>query len=169
MGSFQTRDRTHVPSIGRCILNHWTTREVQRNFYMHWKTRRLSVTCFTVILALVQRPGINATVAPRYACKYTSCDSVGNVCRALFFGVWLQDWLGVAWQLSWRIAQSCRLSLFGFVLPSSVLFFHYVEEMKRGASRSQSLEPVVRGLMQWRGMKDFWNGLKFFKFSFDGL
>ena len=28
MESFWTRDRTHVPCIGRCILNHWTTREV---------------------------------------------------------------------------------------------------------------------------------------------
>ena len=26
--SSRTRDRTHVPCIGRQILNHWTTREV---------------------------------------------------------------------------------------------------------------------------------------------
>ena len=26
--SFRTRDRTHIPSMGRQILNHWTTREV---------------------------------------------------------------------------------------------------------------------------------------------
>ena len=26
--SSQTRDRTHVPCIGRWILNHWSTREV---------------------------------------------------------------------------------------------------------------------------------------------
>ena len=26
--SSQTRDQTHVPCIGRRILNHWTTREV---------------------------------------------------------------------------------------------------------------------------------------------
>ena len=29
MGFSQTRDRTHVLFIGRQILNHWTTREVQ--------------------------------------------------------------------------------------------------------------------------------------------
>ena len=28
VGSSRTRDRTHVPCIGRWILNHWTTREV---------------------------------------------------------------------------------------------------------------------------------------------
>ena len=28
VGSSQTRDRTHVPCIGRQILNRWTTREV---------------------------------------------------------------------------------------------------------------------------------------------
>ena len=28
MGSFQTRDQTHVLCIGRQILNHWTIREV---------------------------------------------------------------------------------------------------------------------------------------------
>ena len=28
MGSFQIRDRTHVPCTGRWILNCWTTREV---------------------------------------------------------------------------------------------------------------------------------------------
>ena len=28
VGSSWTRDRTHVPCIGRWILNHWTTREV---------------------------------------------------------------------------------------------------------------------------------------------
>ena len=29
VGSSWTRDRTHVPCIGRRILNHWATREVQ--------------------------------------------------------------------------------------------------------------------------------------------
>ena len=29
VGSSQTRDWTHVPCIGRWILNHWTTREAQ--------------------------------------------------------------------------------------------------------------------------------------------
>ena len=28
MGSSQTRCRTHIPCVGRRILNHWTTREV---------------------------------------------------------------------------------------------------------------------------------------------
>ena len=31
--SSQTRDRAHVPSFGRWILNHWTTREVPENIY----------------------------------------------------------------------------------------------------------------------------------------
>ena len=30
VGSSQTRDHTHVPCIGRQILNHWTTREAQK-------------------------------------------------------------------------------------------------------------------------------------------
>ena len=29
VGSSQTRDQTGVPCIGRWILNHWTTRQVQ--------------------------------------------------------------------------------------------------------------------------------------------
>ena len=29
-GILQTRDQTRIPCIGRQILNHWTTREVQR-------------------------------------------------------------------------------------------------------------------------------------------
>ena len=32
VGSSQTRDRTHVPCLGRWILNHWTTREVLHIF-----------------------------------------------------------------------------------------------------------------------------------------
>ena len=30
--SSQIRDQTGVPCIGRCILNHWTTREVPSFF-----------------------------------------------------------------------------------------------------------------------------------------
>ena len=30
VGSAQIRDLTHVPFIGRQILNHWTTREVRK-------------------------------------------------------------------------------------------------------------------------------------------
>ena len=33
VGTSQTRDRTHVPCIGRRILYHWTTRETQRNLF----------------------------------------------------------------------------------------------------------------------------------------
>ena len=33
MGSSQTRDRTHVPCIGRPILNHWATKEALSNSY----------------------------------------------------------------------------------------------------------------------------------------
>ena len=33
MGSSQTRDRTYIPCIDRQILNHWTTRAVQRDVF----------------------------------------------------------------------------------------------------------------------------------------
>ena len=33
-GVFPIRDWTYIFSIGRCILNHWTTREVCRDFFM---------------------------------------------------------------------------------------------------------------------------------------
>ena len=33
VGSSQTRDQTCVPCTGRCILNHWTTREVTDSYY----------------------------------------------------------------------------------------------------------------------------------------
>ena len=29
VGSSRTKDRTHVPCVGRWVLNHWTTKEVQ--------------------------------------------------------------------------------------------------------------------------------------------
>ena len=99
VGSFQTRDRTHVPSIGRWILNHWTTREVQHNFYMHWKTRRLCVTCFIVILALVQWPGIKATVSPRYACEHTG----PAIVLAMFAG-------HLFWLLTSRLTCRCQMT-----------------------------------------------------------
>jgi len=35
VGSSQTRDGTYVPCIGRWILNHWTTREVQHWLYLN--------------------------------------------------------------------------------------------------------------------------------------
>ena len=35
MGSSWTRDQTHVPCIGRWILNHWTMREVSRGWYYY--------------------------------------------------------------------------------------------------------------------------------------
>ena len=34
VGSSQTRDRTSVPSIGRWILNHYATREVQHYIFL---------------------------------------------------------------------------------------------------------------------------------------
>ena len=36
VGSSQSRDWTHVPCVGRWILNHWTTREVHP-CYIFWK------------------------------------------------------------------------------------------------------------------------------------
>ena len=36
MGSFQTKDPTLVPWIGRQILIHWTTREVRKFLILHW-------------------------------------------------------------------------------------------------------------------------------------
>ena len=35
VGSSQTRDGTCIPCIGRWILNHWTTREVQHWVYLN--------------------------------------------------------------------------------------------------------------------------------------
>ena len=32
--SSQTKDQTHVPCIGRWILNHWITRKVLPSFYL---------------------------------------------------------------------------------------------------------------------------------------
>ena len=32
--SFLARDRTHIPCIGRQILNHWTTREIPIRYYL---------------------------------------------------------------------------------------------------------------------------------------
>ena len=36
VGSSWTRDQTHVPCIGRWILNHWITRELPHLFYSCW-------------------------------------------------------------------------------------------------------------------------------------
>ena len=38
VGSSQTRVRTHVPCIGRRILNHCATREAQRLWFLLWLT-----------------------------------------------------------------------------------------------------------------------------------
>ena len=35
VGSFQTRDQTHVPYIGEWILNHWTIRQVPVFYFIH--------------------------------------------------------------------------------------------------------------------------------------
>ena len=39
-----TRDRSCVPSLGRRILNHWTTREVLKFYFQdpmsHWRTQK---------------------------------------------------------------------------------------------------------------------------------
>ena len=34
VGTSRTRDRTHVPCIGRQIPNHWTTREVSKGSFL---------------------------------------------------------------------------------------------------------------------------------------
>ena len=41
VGSSQTRDRTHVPCIGREILNYWTTREVPKRILRLIKGKNL--------------------------------------------------------------------------------------------------------------------------------
>ena len=38
MESSQSKDRTHVPCIGKQILNHWTTSEVPRKFPVLYRT-----------------------------------------------------------------------------------------------------------------------------------
>ena len=57
--SSQTRDRTHVPCIGRQILNHWTSREAWespfygwRNWGLNWGTQLLSKSFHTTGLPL---------------------------------------------------------------------------------------------------------------------
>ena len=47
-GSFPDQDQTHVPGIGRWILNHWTTREVSRP---HLLMGRASKTLWTFNLS----------------------------------------------------------------------------------------------------------------------
>ena len=42
--SSKIRDRTHVPCIGRWILNHWTAREVLNDVCLTVGTGRLSDT-----------------------------------------------------------------------------------------------------------------------------
>ena len=47
VGSSQTRDRTHVPGIGRWILNNCTTREVPITIF--FLTSLLEYNCFTMV------------------------------------------------------------------------------------------------------------------------
>ena len=49
-----TRDQTHIPCIGRQILNYWTTREVLNNFL---KIRQLAL-----ILKILNRSSNNTKI-----------------------------------------------------------------------------------------------------------
>ena len=55
VGSSQTRGRTHVPCIGRRILNHWTTREVPACMFKDTFSTKLflgaSLTIFLILFA----------------------------------------------------------------------------------------------------------------------
>ena len=55
VGSSQTRDRTHVPCIGRRILNYWTTREVPACMFKNTFSTKLflgaSLTIFLILFA----------------------------------------------------------------------------------------------------------------------
>ena len=44
--SSKTRNRTHVPCIGRQILNHWTTREAQKSFSVQFSS--VAQSCLTL-------------------------------------------------------------------------------------------------------------------------
>ena len=48
VGSSQTRARTHVPCIGRQILNHCTTREAPTSFFfiMEFSALNIAVFCY---------------------------------------------------------------------------------------------------------------------------
>ena len=39
-----TRDQTHIPCIGRHILNHWTTREVPSFSFYNCKVERITIS-----------------------------------------------------------------------------------------------------------------------------
>ena len=49
MGSSRTRARTRVPCIGRRILNHWATREVQKLRSLIWDISSLLTQAFNAI------------------------------------------------------------------------------------------------------------------------
>ena len=60
--SSRTRDRTHVPCVGRWILTHWTTREVPINvFYVNIGVAGLTAGCISQKMnsptCLLDRPG----------------------------------------------------------------------------------------------------------------
>ena len=52
-GIFLVRDGTHVPCIGRWILNHWTTREAPKFF------KRIIRTCIILLLYLGMEKSIS--------------------------------------------------------------------------------------------------------------
>ena len=51
--SYQTRDRTYVPGIGRRILGHWTTREVRYKFKWSIIYKNVESLCCTLEVSII--------------------------------------------------------------------------------------------------------------------
>ena len=68
VGSSQTRDQTHIPCIGRWILNHWTTREVQQFFFCIQNPTSASVTNYSPFCLSPQNcaPQVALQTCPNY-------------------------------------------------------------------------------------------------------
>ena len=56
VGSSWSRDTTHVPCIGRQILNHWTTKEVLARFSSSIGQYSLDIQNSTVVKARAHSP-----------------------------------------------------------------------------------------------------------------
>ena len=95
--SSQTRYQTHVPCIGRQILNHWTTREVQGNLVVRKKSLVYNYVCFWKIQQYGEAEhsvGVNEVVSfcslkNQETKKMHECVSVWVLCRKQWCVFWL--------------------------------------------------------------------------------
>ena len=73
--SSPTRNRTHVPCIGRPIFNHWTTREVPRSL-SHWAPCHLLTGC--PLKTLTTQPHVLRDSESSGATRLSSLPPVGG-------------------------------------------------------------------------------------------